>query len=96
MTECHTRRRCIAPSHDPVVREAESSWFIAIMFRQISLSLEILIDAAKRSFLDNRLDSERRRKEQYAASNKKRKDMIDVSLFPSGLGRQADVCDARH
>lgn len=72
------------------------------MFRQISLSLEILLDVPKRNYLHTRLESDRRKKVQYAAANQKRKDMIDVSfhspclssysngvLLKSGLGSQA-------
>ncbi len=76
------------------------------MFRQISLSLEILIDTAKRNYLDTRLESDRRKKVQYAQANKKRKDLIDVSalvalssagVFPArSEGRDADsVLDRR-
>lgn len=71
------------------------------MFRQISLSLEILLDVPKRNYLHTRLESDRRKKVQYAAANQKRKDMIDVSfhspclssyssgvLLKSGLGHR--------
>ena len=49
----------------------------AIKFREISLSLEILIDGAKRAYLDTRLAAERQRKERYAELDKKRKKLVD-------------------
>lgn len=48
-------------------------------FRELSLSLEILIDGVKRAFVDGKLEGERRRKEKYAELDKKRKAMVDVS-----------------
>lgn len=56
------------------------------MFRQISLSLDILIDTAKRNYLDTRLESDRRKKAQYAEMNKKRKAMVDVGSLPTLFG----------
>ena len=58
---------------------------LVIMFRQISLSLEILIDAAKRGFLDTRLEGDRRRREKVAGLDKKRKAMVDVRHTPHCL-----------
>ena len=54
----------------------------AIMFRQISLSLEILVDQAKRAYLDGKLEGDRRKRERYAEMDKKRKAMVDVSYPP--------------
>lgn len=48
-------------------------------FREISLALEILVDVAKRQYVDGKLEGERRRKEKYAELDKKRKVMVDVS-----------------
>jgi hypothetical protein len=52
-----------------------------VRFREISLSIEILSDPAKRTYVDTRLETDRKRKEKYAQSDKKRKDMIDVRPF---------------
>jgi DnaJ family protein C protein 17 len=54
-----------------------------VRFREISLSIEILSDPAKRTYVDTRLETDRKRKEKYAQSDKKRKDMIDVRPCPS-------------
>jgi len=48
------------------------------MFRQISLSLELLLDTSKRQYLDTKLETDRKRREKYSELDKKRKDMIDV------------------
>jgi DnaJ family protein C protein 17 len=48
------------------------------MFRQISLSLELLLDTSKRSYLDTKLETDRKRREKYSELDKKRKAMIDV------------------
>ena len=52
------------------------------MFRKIMVSLEMLLDPAKRSYIDQRLEADRRRKEKYAESDKKRKGLIDVCSPP--------------
>jgi hypothetical protein len=57
-----------------------TNW-VAVRFREISLSIEILSDPAKRTYVDTRLETDRKRKEKYAQSDKKRKDMIDVRPF---------------
>lgn len=49
---------------------------------ELSLSVEILNDPAKRTYVDTRLETDRRRKEKYAQSDKKRKEMIDVRPVP--------------
>jgi hypothetical protein len=49
----------------------------AAKFREISLSLEILVDHAKRAYVDTRLEAERVRKERYAELDKKRKKLVD-------------------
>lgn len=54
----------------------------AVKFRELSLSLEILIDPAKRSYVDGKLEAKRRNAERWAAANKKKRDLLDVS----GLG----------
>lgn len=51
----------------------------AIMFRKVTVSLEILSDSAKRTYLDTRLESDRKKRERYAELDKKRKGMVDVS-----------------
>ena len=53
--------------------------FLVVVFRQISVALEILSDPAKRNYLDTRLESDRRKKERYAEMDKKRKAMVDVN-----------------
>ncbi|WWD21652.1 hypothetical protein CI109_106138 [Kwoniella shandongensis] len=63
----------------------------AILFRQISLSLEILIDPSKRSYVDNKLESDRRKREQYAASGAKRKAMIDALTAREDEAKKAKV-----
>jgi hypothetical protein len=52
------------------------------------LSIEILSDPAKRTYVDTRLETDRKRKEKYAQSDKKRKDMIDVRPFYPSLQPQ--------
>lgn len=58
-----------------------------VKFRQIQLSNDILNDAAKRTYVDTKLEADRRRKEKYAASDKRKQEMIDVStyVFPASL-----------
>lgn len=50
-----------------------------IKLEQVKLAVEILGDPAKRTYVDTRLETDRRRKEKYAASNKRNQEMIDVS-----------------
>ncbi|WVQ98231.1 hypothetical protein IAU59_005354 [Kwoniella sp. CBS 9459] len=50
----------------------------AIQFREISVALEILINPAKRSYVDNKLESDRKKRERYAEMDKKRKEMVDA------------------
>ena len=50
------------------------------MFRKVTVSLDILTDQAKRNYVDTRLESDRRRKEQYAARDKRKQGLVDVSL----------------
>ncbi|WRT64610.1 uncharacterized protein IL334_001543 [Kwoniella shivajii] len=50
----------------------------AIQFRQISLALGILTDQTKRSYVDNKLESDRRKKEKYAEYDKNKKRMVDA------------------
>ncbi|OCF45764.1 hypothetical protein I317_00252 [Kwoniella heveanensis CBS 569] len=50
----------------------------AIQFREISVSLEILTNPAKRSYVDNKLESDRKKRERYAEMDKKRKEMVDA------------------
>jgi DnaJ family protein C protein 17 len=59
----------------------------AIMFRKVTVSLEILSDSAKRTYLDTRLESDRKKRERYAELDKKRKGMVDVScaMHDSGI-----------
>lgn len=52
-----------------------------IKFREIELSRGILEDVAKRRFVDEKLEGERRRKVKMAAFDKKRKVLVDVSSF---------------
>lgn len=47
-------------------------------FREISLAHEILIDIAKRQYVDTRLEGERKKREKYAEMDKKRKGLVDV------------------
>ena len=52
--------------------------FVAVMFRKITVSVEILTDNAKRNYLDTRLEDDRKKKVRYEALDKKRKDMVDA------------------
>ncbi|WVW78269.1 hypothetical protein I302_100222 [Kwoniella bestiolae CBS 10118] len=50
----------------------------AIQFRQISVSLEILLNPNKRTYVDTKLENDRKKRERYAEMDKKRKDMVDA------------------
>ncbi|OCF58641.1 hypothetical protein L486_03130 [Kwoniella mangroviensis CBS 10435] len=50
----------------------------AIQFRQISVSLEILLNPNKRNYVDTKLENDRKKKERYAEMDKKRKVMVDA------------------
>jgi DnaJ family protein C protein 17 len=62
------------------------------MFRKISLALSILTDSAKRTYIDTRLEADRKKRERYAEMNKKQKEMVDVSIYLLTLSK---VCLAR-
>ena len=49
------------------------------MFRKITVSLEILSDTSKRTYIDTRQAADRAKKERYAEMNKKKRVMVDVS-----------------
>ncbi|EIW71104.1 hypothetical protein TREMEDRAFT_60044 [Tremella mesenterica DSM 1558] len=66
----------------------------AIMFRQISVSLEILVDNAKRAFLDQRLIAEKAKKAKYAEMDKKRKAMVDALNDREEEAKRAKVAQA--
>lgn len=48
------------------------------MFRKVTVSLDILTDPSKRNYLDTRLESDRRKKAQYAEMNKRKQGMVDA------------------
>ncbi|WWD07490.1 hypothetical protein V865_005591 [Kwoniella europaea PYCC6329] len=50
----------------------------AIQFRQISVSLEILLNPNKRNYVDTKLENDRKKRERYAEMDKKRKVMVDA------------------
>ncbi|KIR60509.1 hypothetical protein I314_03805 [Cryptococcus bacillisporus CA1873] len=50
----------------------------AIIFHQLSLCLGIFQDQAKRNYVDNKLETDRKKKERYAEMDKKRKAMVDA------------------
>lgn len=52
---------------------------LAVKWRELEIALGVLGDAAKRTYVDTKLESDRRRKEKYAASDKRKQEMIDVS-----------------
>lgn len=58
-----------------------TSFGIAVIFHQLSLSLGIFQDQAKRNYVDNQLETDRKKKERYAEMDKKRKAMVDVRSF---------------
>lgn len=51
------------------------------MFRQISLAQEILVDTAKRAWVDTKLEGERVRKAKYAEMDNRKRAMVDVRLI---------------
>lgn len=53
----------------------------AVIFHQLSLCLGIFQDQAKRNYVDNKLETDRKKKERYAEMDKKRKAMVDVRSF---------------
>ena len=53
----------------------------AVMFRKITVSLEILLDGAKRNYLDTKLEDDKRKRAKYEQLDKKRKEMVDVSAL---------------
>ncbi|WVO23971.1 uncharacterized protein IAS62_005329 [Cryptococcus decagattii] len=50
----------------------------AVIFHQLSLCLGIFQDQAKRNYVDNKLETDRKKKERYAEMDKKRKAMVDA------------------
>jgi hypothetical protein len=52
---------------------------IARQFFAISLAVNLLTDPAKRSFLNGRLEDEKRRKEKNAGMEKRKRTMVEVS-----------------
>ncbi|AAW46019.2 hypothetical protein CNBJ1020 [Cryptococcus deneoformans B-3501A] len=50
----------------------------AVIFHQLSLSLGIFQDQAKRNYVDNQLEIDRKKKQRYAEMDKKRKAMVDA------------------
>ncbi|WVR04772.1 hypothetical protein IAU60_001784 [Kwoniella sp. DSM 27419] len=63
----------------------------AVQFRQISLALEILTDVNKRSYVDTKLENDRKKREKYAASDAKRKAMIDALTAREDDAKRAKV-----
>jgi DnaJ family protein C protein 17 len=64
---------------------------LAKKFAELGLAQGILNDPAKRTYVDTRLETDRRRKEKYAQSDKKRKDMIDVRrVLPHVMANGSD------
>jgi hypothetical protein len=51
------------------------------MFRRIQLSLEILEDVGKRAFVDNKLEAARKHRAKYAEMDKRKREMVDVSVY---------------
>lgn len=45
----------------------------------LSLALGMLMDPSKRSYVNNKLDEDRRKKEKYAVMEKKKRGLVDVS-----------------
>ncbi|OXG53514.1 hypothetical protein J010_05358 [Cryptococcus neoformans] len=50
----------------------------AVIFHQLSLSLGIFQNQAKRNYVDSKLESGRKKKQRYAEMDKKRKAMVDA------------------
>ncbi|ORX34034.1 hypothetical protein BD324DRAFT_193290 [Kockovaella imperatae] len=48
------------------------------MFRKITVSSEILMDNAKRNYLDTKLEDDRRKRAKYEQLDKKRREMVDA------------------
>jgi DnaJ family protein C protein 17 len=61
------------------------------MFRQISVAVEMLSDPSKRSYLDQRLESDRKKKQKYAEMDKKRKEMVDALVAREEDAKRAKV-----
>lgn len=40
------------------------------------------MDPSKRSYVNNKLEDDRRKKEKYAVMEKKKRGLVDVSRFP--------------
>jgi hypothetical protein len=51
----------------------------AKQFFSISLAVNLLTDPSKRSFLNGRIEEEKRKKEKTAGMEKKRRTMVEVS-----------------
>lgn len=58
-----------------------TSFGIAVIFHQLSLSLGIFQNQAKRNYVDSKLESGRKKKQRYAEMDKKRKAMVDVRFL---------------
>lgn len=58
-----------------------TSFEIAVIFHQLSLSLGIFQNQAKRNYVDSKLESGRKKKQRYAEMDKKRKAMVDVRFL---------------
>lgn len=56
---------------------------IVVRLHEVKIAIGILEDAAKRTYVDTKLETDRKRKEKYAASDKRKQEMIDVSPSPS-------------
>jgi hypothetical protein len=50
------------------------------------------MDPSKRSYVNNKLDEDRRKKEKYAVMEKKKRGLVDVSSFFISLEGKTDVC----
>ncbi len=51
----------------------------AKQFHLIQIAQDILLDPAKRAYLNSKADEDRRRKEKMAGMEKRRRGMVDVS-----------------
>ena len=57
------------------------STMTAKQFFSISLAVNLLTDPSKRSFLNGRLEEDKRKKEKTAGMEKKRRTMVEVRLY---------------
>jgi hypothetical protein len=51
----------------------------------------MLMDPSKRSYVNNKLDEDRRKKEKYAVMEKKKRGLVDVSSLFISLQGKTDV-----